>query len=158
MSASLTSSGDRRLLVAAAGAALLLTILSISFADRNAAQNMPTTYSPASAGARAAYQVLEAAGYQVQRWEQPIAELPAASAATLMLAQPDGNASAAEIDALRRFVRTGGRVIATGPTGAAFLVQITEACTTHESEVERIRAILRGELVSLFTRGLEKAS
>ena len=44
------------------------------------------------------------------------------------------------------------------PTGAAFLVEITEACTTHEGEVERIRAILRGEPVSLFTRQLEKAS
>ena len=140
MSASLTSSGDRRLLVAAAGAALLLTILSISFADRNAAQNMPTTYSPASAGARAAYQVLEAAGYQVQRWEQPIAELPPASAATLMLAQPEGNASAAEIDALRRFVRTGGRVIATGPTGAAFLGQAAVAEPVEAMTWQRVDA------------------
>jgi hypothetical protein len=44
------------------------------------------------------------------------------------------------------------------PTGAAFLVQITEACATHASEIERVRAILRGELVSPFTRELEKAS
>ena len=44
------------------------------------------------------------------------------------------------------------------PTGAAFLVEITEACTTHAGEIERIRAILRGEPVSVFTRELEKAS
>jgi hypothetical protein len=44
------------------------------------------------------------------------------------------------------------------PTGAAFLVEITEACATHASETERIRAVLRGELVSPFTRELENAS
>jgi len=43
------------------------------------------------------------------------------------------------------------------PTGAAFLVEITEACSAHASEIERIRAIVRGESVSLFTRELEEA-
>lgn len=45
------------------------------------------------------------------------------------------------------------------PTGAAFLVRIEQACESHPvDEPERIRAILRGELVSPFTRALEKAS
>jgi hypothetical protein len=44
------------------------------------------------------------------------------------------------------------------PTGAAFLVKIQKACASHVAEKERIRAVLRGELVSPFTRELANVS
>ena len=38
------------------------------------------------------------------------------------------------------------------PTGAAFLVQIQQPCDSHASTAEQIWSILKGELVSEFTR------
>ena len=45
------------------------------------------------------------------------------------------------------------------PTGAAFLVKIQQACQSHPADgPEGIRAVLRGELVSPFTKMVESAS
>jgi hypothetical protein len=44
------------------------------------------------------------------------------------------------------------------PTGAAFLVEINDACAMHAADKERILAILRGEFVSPFTREFSEVS
>lgn len=41
------------------------------------------------------------------------------------------------------------------PTGAAFLMHIHQACDAHAGD--KLRSILKGELVSPFTRPLDKA-
>jgi hypothetical protein len=43
------------------------------------------------------------------------------------------------------------------PTGAAFLVEIKEACKEHVTDNASMRSVLRGEQVSAFVRELEHA-
>jgi Domain of unknown function (DUF4350) len=113
--------GDRRLLTAVGGVALLLIVLGIILVPERDRSDTPTTYSVGSGGAKAAYVLLEAAHYSVQRWEESILELPTGSKATFILAEPEGFPTAAERDALRRFIEQGGRVVAIGASAASFL-------------------------------------
>jgi len=121
MSLDLTPS-DRRLLMTAAGVLLVLIAGSLVLTGgSDDTADVPSTYSTGSRGAKAAYLLLQSSGYQVDRWEQPLNELPDAGRLTLLLAEPDGAPSADERVALRQFLERGGRVIATGMFGASFL-------------------------------------
>ena len=120
MSGSLTS-GDRKLLLSAAAASLLLICLSVALTPGGNTAESPTTYSTGSGGAKAAYLLLQAARYPVTRWEQSLQDLPDDGNATLILAEPQGAPTSAERSALRLFILRGGRVIATGEAGAFFL-------------------------------------
>ena len=88
MSGSLTR-GDRKLLLAAGAASLLLVALTVTLspAGGNTTEN-PTTYSAGSGGAKAVYLLLGAAGYSVIRWEQSPRDLPVDANVTLILAEP----------------------------------------------------------------------
>jgi hypothetical protein len=121
MSGSLTV-GDRKLLLAAGAASLLLVALTVTLspAGGNTTES-PTTYSAASGGAKAVYLLLGAAGYPVTRWEQSPRDLPVDANATLILAEPESAPTIDERSALRQFIERGGRVIATGASGAFFL-------------------------------------
>jgi len=77
-------------------------------------EETPTTYSVNSGGAKAAYLLLKASGYAVERWEQSPSELPEAVGATLILAEPSTAPKIEERDRLRQFVQNGGHIIATG--------------------------------------------
>jgi hypothetical protein len=118
MSSRLTA-GDRKLLLTAAAVSLLLTVLGVAFSPEGNTSDSPTTYSAGSGGAKAAYLLLNGSGYSVQRWERSLVDLP--DTATLILAEPDGAPSMAERQALDRFIDRGGRVIASGTSGALFL-------------------------------------
>ena len=121
MSGSLTP-GDRKLLLAAAAGALLLITLSVTLSpDGGTTTESPTTYSAASGGAKAIYLLLLAARYPVTRWEQSPRDLPDDANATLILADPQAAPTIEERSALSRFLERGGRVIATGTSGALFL-------------------------------------
>ena len=121
MSFSLTA-GDRKLLLVAGGASILLTIVDVAVSPGvGDTVDAPTTYSVGSGGAKAAYLLLNASGYSVRRWEESLAELPQGPTATLVLAEPQGTPTAAERRAVNRFIERGGRVIATGVSGALFL-------------------------------------
>jgi hypothetical protein len=85
MSGSLTS-GDRKLLLSAAAASLLLICLSVALTPGGNTAESPTTYSTGSGGAKAAYLLLQAARYPVTRWEQSLRDLPDDGNATLILA------------------------------------------------------------------------
>ena len=52
---------------------------------------MPSSYLTGKHGARAAYEMLQASGYNVQRWEQPLSDLAErADAQTVVIfAEPD---------------------------------------------------------------------
>jgi hypothetical protein len=121
MSGSLTP-GDRKLLLAAAAGALLLITLSVTLSPAGTTTTeSPTTYSAGSGGAKAVYLLLLAAHYPVTRWEQSPRDLPGDANATLILADPQAAPTIEERSALSQFLERGGRVIATGTSGAFFL-------------------------------------
>jgi hypothetical protein len=116
------NAGDRKILLIA-GAVLLLLIVGTLLLNGGAgdAPDVPTTYSAGSNGAKAAYLLLESSGYRVTRSEQGLPALSEAAQTTLILVEPERFPTAEERGLLRQFLEGGGRVIATGPSGALFL-------------------------------------
>jgi hypothetical protein len=110
------SRGDRSLLLGAGLIAVLLFGVAWLLSPPNRTER-PTTYSAGSGGTKAAFLLLERAGYRVERWERPPSDLTESSAATLIAAEPDA-LTPDERDALLRFVEAGGRLVVTGAIGA----------------------------------------
>jgi hypothetical protein len=121
---------DRRLLLILCSVMAAL-IVGVSLLAPESAENdpRPTTTNSGPHGAKAAYLTLEALGRKTSQWNHPLAalneELSDAQAAhtTLILAAPEYDATeekelAAEV---RSFLERGGRVLATGPSGAILL-------------------------------------
>jgi hypothetical protein len=121
-------SRDRTLLI---GAGLLLLVLVVVAGLLGPSQvtgtvSIPSSYSPSWDGAEGAYFLLEKLGYHVERWEQPAAQLPASGRhAVLILANPMEPPTADDRTAIRTFLETGGRVLATGAGAASFLPEAT---------------------------------
>ena len=114
--------GDRRTLLVAAGVFLLLVIVTLLVAPTQGVKSeLPTTYSSASGGAKAAYLLLKESGFRVDRWERAPSDLRDPAGTTLVLAEPAGVPGGRDAAALREFVAGGGRVIATGIFAASFL-------------------------------------
>lgn len=110
---------DRRLLMWAGGLLVVVIGLALVIASGSGDRGeVTTTYSAGSAGAKAAYLLLKASGYNVERWENPPSTLTDASSTTLILAEPLELPTDDDVSAVRRFVEAGGHVIATGPTSA----------------------------------------
>lgn len=113
--------GDRRLLI---GAGLILAAVLVAGAltqpilqpeDRG----FPSSYSTGWYGGKAAYLLLQSLGYTVERWAQPPDLLPSVGQGNvLILADPTLPAGFEEASAIRRFIGSGGTVIATGSRGA----------------------------------------
>jgi hypothetical protein len=81
----------------------------------------PSTYSSQSAGAEAAYLLLQRLHYPVTRWEQVPTELPDDPSGTLLiLASPTNFPEKRERDAIETFVTNGGHVLITGTMVSAF--------------------------------------
>jgi hypothetical protein len=106
---------------------------AVTDADRSS-----TTYNNGSAGAKAAYLLLEKLGYPVVRWERPTAELETLDAAhtTLVLAGPYTQDEQHPETAVAHFVSRGGRVLATGLSGARLLPE------SHAAPSQRVYASL----------------
>lgn len=112
---------DRKLLIAAAVIFVLLIAAAAIFGgDAGRKLQIPSSYSTASGGAKAAYLLLSGAGYKVERWEKPLNELPS-TAATLILAEPNEAPTREERERLKAFISAGGRVIAAGMFAGTFL-------------------------------------
>jgi Domain of unknown function (DUF4350) len=115
---------DRRLLI---GAGVVVALLVIAAALVGPAQiagstELPSSYSPAWGGAEGAYLLLGNLGYRVERWEKPATELTVPAAGTVwILADPTVEPNADDDGAIRRFLESGGRVLATGASAARFL-------------------------------------
>jgi len=112
---------DRKLLIGAAVFFVLLIAAAAIFGgDAGRKLQIPSSYSTASGGAKAAYLLLSGAGYKVERWEKPLNELPS-TAATLILAEPNEAPTREERERLKAFISAGGRVIAAGMFAGTFL-------------------------------------
>jgi hypothetical protein len=115
---------DRKLLMWCVGIALVLAVAT-GFLLPNGNDNdnsMPSTWLAGRHGARAAYEILLRSNYQIERWERPLSELAetAGPETVVILAQPYSR-DPAEIKAVRKIVRQGGRVLSTGYLGGFLL-------------------------------------
>jgi len=114
--------GDRNLLLSGGGIFVLVVGVTIALMSGDAnTSDSPTSYSAGSAGAKAAYRLLPALGYRVERWLHEPGALTDAATTTLILAQPAEAPTPSEQQAITQFLAGGGRVIATGFTGSLFL-------------------------------------
>ncbi len=115
---------DRSLLIVSGVLLVVFSLVSVLLAPERGSgpSNIPSTYSTDSAGAKAAYLLLESLGYKEERWTSPPSELPRkAHSVILILADPLVPPSEEEKTAIQWFVRRGGKVVATGPLAANLL-------------------------------------
>jgi len=113
--------GDRRLLIGAGIAMVVLLALTVALAPASRQQSIgfPSSYSSEWAGGKAAFLLLGQLGYQAEHWERPPEDLPIDSRGiVLILAEPSEDASSDEKTAIRRFASAGGRVLALGGAAA----------------------------------------
>ena len=111
---------DRKLLIYCISAVVVLAVITAFFArNRDRDDNpMPSTYLAGKHGARAAYEMLRANGYDVQRWEHPLSELASRTDAqtVVIFAEPNLN-SPNDFKDVQDIVARGGRVLLTGWSG-----------------------------------------
>lgn len=124
------AAADRKVLIVFSVVVLALLAAAFVIGPTNPQMGfgIPSSYSYGPGGARAAYELLTESGYNVVRWEKSPMDLPSAGAgAVLILAQPVYPAAEDERLALSRFLRTGGRILATGGAAARSLLPEGEA-------------------------------
>ncbi len=146
------SSTDRKLLWGAGAVAFVMAAATVSFAPAGHGNEskVPSTYSSASAGARAAYLLLQDLQYPVRRWEDPPGRLAAMShGGVLILAEPTQMPSVGESASLLKFVGNGGRILFCGP---AILSFFPAAAVSEPSAGEQWRKV-SADLPAPFTRG-----
>jgi hypothetical protein len=119
---------DRKILLIAAG--LLVVMLAISLVlvrGVSADVDVASVYSTASGGCKAAFLLLQESGYRVEAWERPLSELPAGKGTTLIIAEPASYPTDDEKEKVATFLKSGGRVIATGRFAGFYLPVNDEA-------------------------------
>jgi len=115
------AASDRKILRISGGVFLFLIAVTLLLAKREGNQDqIPTTYSSGSGGAKAAYLLLKGSGYDVERWEVSLSQLPNPPT-TLILAEPMEAPTTEERRTLKQFVEDGGRLIVTGAFVSLFL-------------------------------------
>jgi len=137
-------------------ALLLALTYTVGPAPRQNSAGFPSSYEPEWAGAKGAYLLLEADGYRVERWEKPPEDLPASSVGDVfVLVEPLEQSAASETAALRRFVSSGGRVLAVGADAADFLPDFDAA---EAEEYDPAVKIYSAQLPSAITHGAPEIS
>lgn len=117
-------SGDRKLLIVSGTLLAVIAVVATVLAPPSETPSfgLPSSYSTASQGAKAAYLLLGELGYRVERWTRPPQDLPAQPQnVTLVLAEPFIPASSEERFRIRAFIFAGGRVLATGGLATRWL-------------------------------------
>ena len=111
---------DRKLLLVCMCVVVALAFITAFFSrNQNDDDNrMPSSYLTGRHGARAAYDLLVASGYKVERWEDRLGNLAAQadSQTVVILAEPIFT-SPDDARAVREIVTRGGRVLLTGLMG-----------------------------------------
>ncbi len=121
---------DKQLLWGVCGAMLaLIVLMAVVRPAQSPDDPRPTTTNTGPQGAKAAFEVLQRLGWKTSQGNRPLAEFndgmddAQAANTTLVLAAPQYDQT--ELARLRaelaRFLDRGGRVLATGPSGAALL-------------------------------------
>jgi hypothetical protein len=114
--------GDRKVLLIAAGVLVAMLATSLILArGASTDEDIPSTYSAASGGSKAAFLLLRESGYHVDTWEKPLRDLPAGRDTTLVLAEPAGFPAGGEKQKLAEFLNSGGRLIAAGRFAGFYL-------------------------------------
>jgi Domain of unknown function (DUF4350) len=119
---------DKRLLLACGGLiTLLVVLLAVFSSDKEDDDPTPSSYSTAPHGARAAYQLLQQAGYRVERQTDSLAELDGAAGShidehtTVIFAEPFLPNVSDSKQAVKAILDRGGRVLVTGFSGGLLL-------------------------------------
>jgi hypothetical protein len=116
------ASTDRKVLLIAAGVLVAMLAISLIFArGAGTDEDIPSTYSAASGGSKAAFLLLRESGYHVDTWERPLHDLPPGKDITLVLAEPAGFPASDEKQKLAAFLKSGGRLIAAGRFAGFYL-------------------------------------
>jgi len=115
-------SKDRRLLIGCLVTVLVLAFVTalLSRNENNDDNTVPSSYLTGRHGARAAYELLQGSGYNVERWEQPLSDLAqrADEQTVVIFAEPDqGDIAEEDLKAVRDIVARGGHVLVTGWVG-----------------------------------------
>jgi hypothetical protein len=121
---------DRKLLWGVGGVMLVLIVaMAVVRPARSSDDPKPTTTNTGPRGAKAAYLTLQRVGRTTREWNHPLAEFndemddATAARTTLVLAEPEY--AQTELPRLRteieRLLKRGGRVLATGKSGAELL-------------------------------------
>lgn len=134
-------SSDLIFLAGAAGMMTLILILTVMTGEAPAARFPEgSSYAATPAGTKAAYALLEEAGYDLRRSVDPIASIRETAAQSIVvLVDPLLPPSARDSAALERFVDAGGTVLAIGPSALAFAPGLTlNPAADRESQDLRI--------------------
>jgi hypothetical protein len=132
------ASADRKILLVAGGVFVAMVVVTAFFAGGGSEDaDIPSAYSTASGGCKAAFLLLQQAGYDAQTWEHPLAELPRGKGSTLVLASPAGYPRQAEKQALEKYLRGGGRVIAAGRFAGFYLPIDEEAAPPLPDQIQK---------------------
>ncbi len=124
-----TATRDRKMLLILFGVMMALIVVVSVLSPQPGEDTRPTTSNTGPKGAKAAYLVLEGLGRTVSRWNHSLDELndgmgdAQVAKTTLILAAPeyDQTEEKAIAKEVKQFLDRGGRVLATGPSGAALL-------------------------------------
>lgn len=115
------SSSDRKILLVAGGIFLVLVVGALVFASPRDENRLPSSYSTAPEGAKAAYLMLQQSGYHVDRWQMSPENLKSGENNVLILAEPEKALTLSQRDALQHFLESGGKIIAIGSLAALSL-------------------------------------
>ncbi len=122
------SSNDSKFVIGAAISLAVFTALGV-FAGPQQERFPPySSYSSRRDGVRAAYLLLSELGYQVERWDGQLSDLPPEPGVLLVVAEPSIPGSKlgrqAEREALQSFLSKGGRVLLTGAEARRLLPDV----------------------------------
>ena len=119
---------DRKILLVASGVFIVLIgAAALSIRGTDSSENVASVYSSASGGCKAAFLLLKESGYQVQTWEQPLADFSGdGEGKTLIIVEPAAFPAHEERQKLESFLKSGGRLIAAG-TFANFYLPTNQA-------------------------------
>jgi len=113
---------DRKLLIGCMCVVLVLAVVTAFFSrnENDDSNTVPSSYLTGRHGARAAYDLLQQSGYNVERWEDRLSNLAAQTdeQTVVILAEPVFT-SPDDAKAVREIVSRGGRVLLTGYMGGA---------------------------------------
>lgn len=116
-------SADRKILLIAFSVLLITLVISaIASPSQDESSPYPSPYSTSSGGAKAAYTLLSQIGYSVEHWRNPPAKLSERGLNTVLVVDvPTQNPTPDDVQAIHRYLRRGGRLVAIGPSAMVLL-------------------------------------